>query len=156
MTGTRWRRVALGYLGLVSLQIGVWALVAPRSFYDGFPGGGRAWVSVDGPFNEHLVRDVGALNLALVVVLAAAAWTLSRQLIATAAIASLVWGVPHTIYHLVNTDGLDVGDIVASLTGLIVFVALPVALLVSTRTSTTIGPTPSTGPTPSASHTTPS
>ena len=34
-------------------------------FYDDFPGLGRSWVAADGPYNEHLVRDVGALNLAL-------------------------------------------------------------------------------------------
>ena len=65
MTYRRWIRIALGYLAFVSLEVGIWAQFAPRSFYDDFPGLGRAWVRVDGPFNEHLVRDVGGLNLAL-------------------------------------------------------------------------------------------
>jgi hypothetical protein len=38
-----------------------------------FPGAGRSWVAPDGPFNEHLARDVGVLNLALAVVTIAAA-----------------------------------------------------------------------------------
>lgn len=126
-------RVALGYPAVVSLQIGAWALLAPRSFYDDFPGFGRAWVSVDGPFNEHLVRDVGALNLALAAVLVAAAIRLTRPLVTTAAIASLVWGVPHVVYHAVETDGYASGDLAASLAGLAVFAALPVALLVMVR-----------------------
>jgi len=130
MTYRLWVRIALGYLGIVSAQIGLWALFAPRSFYDNFPGLGRAWVSVDGPYNEHLIRDVGALNLALVVMLGAAAISLSRPLITTAAVASLVWGVPHLIYHLAATDGLDTSDVAASLTGLVLFAALPVALIV--------------------------
>jgi len=48
--------------------VGFWALLAPRSFYDDFPGGGRSWVSALPPYNEHLVRDVGGLpsNLAVV------------------------------------------------------------------------------------------
>ena len=130
MTHARWTRIALGYLGIVSAQIGFWALLAPRSFYDNFPGAGRAWVNVDGPYNEHLVRDVGALNLAMLVLLIAAAYTLSRQLIVTAAAANLVWGVPHLLYHVFNTDGLSGSDIAVSLFGLALYVALPAALLV--------------------------
>jgi hypothetical protein len=132
MTLERWFRLALGYLGLISLQIGVWALLAPRSFYDDFPGLGRAWVTVDGPYNEHLIRDVGALNLALLVVLVAAALTLSRPLVRTAAVASLAWGVPHLVYHLFSTDGLDGADIAASIAGLTLFSAIPLALLANT------------------------
>lgn len=44
----------------------------PRSFYDDFPGGGIAWVSVDGPYNEHLIRDIGAWSLGTTVVVLAA------------------------------------------------------------------------------------
>ncbi len=122
-------RVALGYLMLVSLSIGAWALVAPRSFFDDYPGLGRAWVSVDGPYNEHLVRDVGGLNLALAVLLLAAAVTLSSAMVVTASIASLVWGVPHLVYHIAHAGDLDAGDAAASIIGLAVFVALPVVLL---------------------------
>lgn len=133
MTYARWIRLALGYLILVSLQIGLWALFAPRSFYDGFPGLGRAWISVDGPYNEHLIRDVGALNLALVAVLLAAAITMSRRLITTAAAASLVWGTPHLLYHLFNSEGLTASDVAGVLLGLALFAALPVALIVIGR-----------------------
>ena len=51
--------------------VGLQALFAPRSFYDDFPIG-RGWVAMDGPYNQHLVRDVGSLNLALVVLVFAA------------------------------------------------------------------------------------
>ena len=129
MTYRRWIRIALAYLGLVSLEIGVWAQFAPRSFYDHFPGLGRAWVSVDGPYNEHLVRDVGGLNLGLAAVLIAAFVTLSRPTIIAAAAASLLYGVPHLIYHIANTDGLDAGDVAVSIGGLALFAALPVALI---------------------------
>ena len=56
-------RVILALLAITSVQLGLWATFAPRSFYEDFPGGGRNWVAVDGPYNEHLVRDFGALNL---------------------------------------------------------------------------------------------
>ena len=121
-------RVALIYLALVSAQIGLWAMLAPQSFYDGFPGFGRAWVAVDGPFNEHLVRDVGALNVALTVVLVAAAVRMTRELVMVAGAASLAWGVPHLIYHLFNSEGLEGGDIVFSLGGLAAFVVLAAGL----------------------------
>jgi hypothetical protein len=129
MTYPRWIRIALAYLGLLSLEIGVWAQFAPRSFYDHFPGLGRAWVSVDGPYNEHLVRDVGGLNLGLAAVLIVAFVTLSRPTIIAAAAATLLYGVPHLIYHIANTDGLDGGDVAVSLGGLALFAALPIALI---------------------------
>lgn len=131
MTHERWLRIALGYLALSSLQIGLWALLAPSSFYNDFPGLGQAaWIAADGPYNEHLIRDVGALNLALVFVLVAAAVTLSRQLILTAAGAALVWGVPHLIYHMFADDELSGSDVAVSLSGLAFFCAVPIAVIV--------------------------
>ena len=130
MTYRRWIRIALGYLALVSLEIGLWAQFAPRSFYDHFPGLGRAWVSVDGPYNEHLVRDVGGLNLGLAAVLIIAIVTLSRPTIIAAAAASLLYGIPHLIYHIFNTDGLASGDVAVSLGGLALFAVVPIALIV--------------------------
>ena len=130
MTYRRWTRIALGYLAVVALVIGVWAQFAPRSFFDHFPGFGRAWVRVDGPFNEHLVRDGGGLNLALAVVLIAAMVVLSRALIITAALASLASGVPHAVYHIAHTDRLSNADVAMSVGGLILFAALAIALIV--------------------------
>ena len=40
--------------GQFSGVVGLWAAVAPHSFYDDFPGGGRHWVAVDGPFSFFL------------------------------------------------------------------------------------------------------
>ncbi len=54
------QRVVAVVLAASGLYAGLWAATTPRSFYDSFLGLHRAWVSVDGPFNEHLVRDVGA------------------------------------------------------------------------------------------------
>lgn len=134
MTSRTWVRIGLAYLAVVSLQIGIWAQFAPGSFYSDFPGLGRSWVSVDGPYNEHLVRDVGGLYLALAVVVIVAAVTLNRTIVRTAALATLVSGVPHFVYHVLNTEGLSAGDIAASLAGLFVFAAVPVALLFTPRT----------------------
>jgi hypothetical protein len=133
VTTRTWLRIALGYQVLVAVQLGVWALLAPRSFYDGFPGLGRSWVSVDGPFNEHLVRDVGALNLALAAILIAAFVRMSGELVAVAGIASILWGLPHLIYHVLNRDGLDTSDLVVSIAGLSLAVIVSVGLIVFAR-----------------------
>ena len=130
MTYRTWTRIALGYLTVVSLEIGVWAQFAPRSFYDHFPGLGRAWVRVDGPYNEHLVRDVGGLNLAISAILIAAFVTLSRPMIIAASVATLLYGIPHLAYHIANTTGLATSDVIVSIGGLALFAAVPVALIV--------------------------
>jgi hypothetical protein len=140
MTYRRWARIALGYLSLVSLEIGLWAQFAPRSFYDHFPGLGRAWVRVDGPYNEHLVRDVGGLNLGLAAVLITALITLSRPTIIAASVASLLYGIPHVVYHIANTDGLDTGDVAVSLGGLALFAVVPIALIAVLPRLTTATP----------------
>ena len=121
-------RVGLGYLAVNALLLGLWAPLAPRSFYDDFPGLGRAWISVDGPYNEHLIRDVGELNLALAVVLIAAFVTLSRQLVNVAAGAALAWGVPHLLYHALHTESLSTADNILNLGALALATAYPLAL----------------------------
>ena len=56
----------LWILAVSAFALGVQAEFTPRAFYDDFPFG-RGWVAMDGRYNEHLIRDFGALNLALVV-----------------------------------------------------------------------------------------
>ncbi len=133
MTTTRsvWVRAALLYLLLVNAGVGVWATFAPRSFYDDFPGGGRMWVSGDGPFNEHLVRDVGAWALGMSVVLAAAAWTLQRPLVLTAGAAATVLALPHAIYHARHTEVIgSTADQVLSVGGLFLAVTVGATVIV--------------------------
>ena len=121
-------RIGLGYLAVNALVVGLWAAVAPQLFFDEFPGLGRAWVSVDGPYNEHLLRDVGALNLALAVVLIAAFVVLSRQLVNVAAGAALAWGVPHFAYHALHTESLSASDNVLNLGALALASLYPLGL----------------------------
>jgi hypothetical protein len=103
-------RIVLGVLALNALAVGVWATFFPQSFYDDFPGLGRVWVAVDGPYNEHLVRDVGELNLALFVVTVAAVVVLNRGSVLVASAAWLVYSVPHLVYHLRHLDVYDSAD----------------------------------------------
>jgi hypothetical protein len=106
-------RIVLALLAFSSAGVGLWATFAPRSFYDDFPGGGRSWVAPDGPFNEHLVRDVGELNLALTIVTIFALVVLSRALVLATATAWLVYSVPHLVYHLRHLDPFSDGDAVS-------------------------------------------
>lgn len=123
-------RILLVALGVPALVIGAWAAFAPRSFYEDFPGFGQLWVRPDGPFNEHLVRDVGELNLALAfVTLAAAVWC-TPLLVRLVAGAWLVEGVPHLVYHLRHLDPLASDAKVSSIAGLVIGPVLAVVLLV--------------------------
>jgi len=45
-------KILLAWFAFDNLTSGSWQFLAPRSFFDGFPGFGRQWVSVDGPYNE--------------------------------------------------------------------------------------------------------
>lgn len=122
-------RVLLAVLSVTTAVVGAWAQFAPRSFYDDFPGLGRHWVAVDGPYNEHLVRDVGGLNLALTVVLVAALVTLRPTLVRVAAVAYLVFAIPHLVYHLHHLEGLDTVDQVGNVVSLAGSVLVPVIVL---------------------------
>ena len=128
-------RVILALLTFSALTVGLWALLAPESFYDDFPGGGRSWVSVDGPYNEHLVRDVGALNLALAVITIVALVRLAPTIVLVAAGAWLVWSIPHFIYHATHLDVYSSSDKVANMVSLGLAVIGPVVLVLLQSTS---------------------
>jgi hypothetical protein len=128
--GQRTLRAILGAIALTFLLVGVWALLFPTSFYADFPGGGRHWVSPDGPYNQHLVRDVGGLNLALAVVTITAAVTLVPVIVRTAALATLVYEAPHLAYHATHLSPYPGLDKVASISSLVLAVALPIIVLV--------------------------
>ena len=135
-------RLALIYLVVTIGGVAVWILVAPKAFYDDFPGGSAHWVSALPPYNEHLERDFGAAALGLAVLAALAALWLERRVIQVAAISLLVAGIPHLAYHLTTTERYSTGDNIASLTGLALDVLLPLALLylVSDRAQGPSGP----------------
>ena len=117
-------RVALIALGALQVFDGLYALLAPVSFYEDFPLG-RGWVEVLPAYNEHLLRDVGGLFLATGAVLLAAAWSLQRRLVVVAAASFLLFSVPHTIYHLLNLEPYSTGDAIANALGLMATVRRP-------------------------------
>jgi hypothetical protein len=93
------KRLAAAVLAVSALFVGGWAALAPLSFYRDFPLPGRAWVSGLGPYNEHLVRDVGGLYLALLVLAAWAALRPTEDLLRVAGASWLIFGVLHFAFH---------------------------------------------------------
>lgn len=124
------RRACLALLALSGAFVGVWAGLLPRSFYDDFPGFGRKWVSSDGPFNEHLVRDVGGFYVALAVL---AALALVRRDGPTTRIVGAVWttfSVPHLAYHAHHLGAYELVDQIGNVASLGGTLAMSVYLLV--------------------------
>ncbi|QBI18485.1 carboxymuconolactone decarboxylase family protein [Egibacter rhizosphaerae] len=113
----RWVRAGLAVLAVGQLVPGMWALAAPRHFYESFPGVGSAWVAADGPFNHHLVVDAGAGFAATGLVLAVAVWVASRAVRAVALAGYLVHAVPHLAYHVAHPP-LPLGPVEQALTWL--------------------------------------
>jgi hypothetical protein len=126
-------RVALVALALPNLALGAWAVLAPHSWYDDFPGGGRHWVSALGPYNEHLSTDVGAFFLAIGALLLFAGVVLDRLLIQGALGALLIFSVPHLIWHLGELGPYGTLDSVLNVISLSLVVVVPVLLLLMLR-----------------------
>jgi hypothetical protein len=122
-------RIGLVFLAITIGWLAVWILIAPRGFYDNFPGGSVHWVSALPPYNEHLERDFGAAALGLALLAALAAYWMERRVVQAAGICLLAAGLPHLAYHLTTTGHYSTGDNVASLFGLALDVVLPLGIL---------------------------
>jgi hypothetical protein len=110
MRRTQLLRVGLVLLGAPQLVIGVWARVAPRSWYDDFPGSGLHWISATGPFNRHLVEDYGSSLLAFAVLALWAAFRPNRSLVTMALVVWEVGAVPHFLAHISEHGTLSDAD----------------------------------------------
>ncbi|MGX5679862.1 DUF4345 family protein [Schumannella luteola] len=126
-------RIALAFTALTGLFVGGWAAILPQSFYDSFPGFGLMWIAVDGPFNEHLIRDVGALYLAIGAISVYAFFSPSIAATRAAGIAWTVFGVPHLYYHLHHLVGLSPIDAVGNVVGVGSSLLLGILLLLPER-----------------------
>ena len=72
----------------------------------------------DGPYNEHLIRDFGAMNLALTAVTLAALYFGSLAAARAAAAGWLVFSVPHFVYHFRNLEHYDTADQIGNVVSL--------------------------------------
>ncbi|MFE3023188.1 hypothetical protein [Nocardia tengchongensis] len=122
--------IMLGVLTATGVVTGLWAVFAPESFYDSYPGFGLRWVRVDGPYNHHLVADVGAFFLALGAISAAALYYRDSVIARIAGLAWLVFGVPHFLYHAFHRpEALGAFSYALSLVAALLLPALGLAIL---------------------------
>ncbi len=126
-------KLLLGWFALFGLVIGLWQAVFPASFYADFPGMGHHWVSPDGPYNEHLLRDVGLGNLAVGTVALVALLTGVVRVARAVGLAVVVMNLPHQLYHQAHVSVLpSTTDQVLQSTSLAAVSLAAVALLVLT------------------------
>lgn len=125
-------RLSLIVVAVSALLPGLEGTLGPSSFYASFPLG-RGWVERLPPYNEHLVRDVGAFYLAFAMLFAWAAVTLASALIVPLCVTWTVAAVLHAYFHVTHLDGFSTGDAIAQTTGLLAVIALPLLAVATTR-----------------------
>jgi hypothetical protein len=121
-------RVGIWFIAFVELIVGIVATLTPRVFYDDVP-----WVSLAPPYSEHLMRDYGAMNLALGLVSLVAAITMDRLMVRTALVAYLIFALPHLLFHLAHHQHYRAAAAIGETAVLVVAALLPAALLFLTR-----------------------
>jgi hypothetical protein len=124
------RRVLLAVLLLAALSLGTWAYAMPRNWYDTFPGFGLRWIVATGPYNEHFIKDIGGMYLALAVLTAGALWFAASD--ATVRITAAAWttfNLLHLGYHVTALQMYDGRDKVLVVTSLVILSLISAALL---------------------------
>lgn len=124
---TRWIRLGLVVLALPNLLNGLFALLAPRRWFDTFSVGDL------GGYSDHLVRDVGEAFIAASVLLLIAALWVERRVIFLAITGWLFFNVPHLINHIFERDALSAVDYAGVIAILGFNVALALVLLSMTK-----------------------
>ena len=129
-----WVRVGLVALGLPNAAAGLWAVAAPESWYERFPGWDPRLVAAEPPYNAHLATDAGAGLLASGLVLLVAAWLADPRSARLAVVAFAAFAVPHTAFHALNPSPLLTSAQDAQNVAVLVFsVVAAVALLLGAR-----------------------
>ncbi|HEU4425180.1 MAG TPA: hypothetical protein VFR67_21840, partial [Pilimelia sp.] len=125
-------RAGLALLGVLHLSWGIPAVLAPRWFFDTFPGLGHAWTAAYQPYNAHLMTDVGAAFVTLGVLLLLAAALADRRVTVVVLVGVLTFSALHLGFHLADRGELAGADLAASLASLALGVVVPGALLAVT------------------------
>jgi hypothetical protein len=144
-------RALLAVLALGAAVPGAWAMLAPRSFYDDFPGP-RSWVSELPPYNAHLVTDVGAFYLAFTVLFAWAALRPDRALVLPLCTGWALFGSVHLAWHVTHLEGFNTLDAIGQTASLVLVLVVALAagaLAVRLSTSDSAIPTTRVTRTPS-------
>jgi hypothetical protein len=115
-------------LAAISILTGVYAIAAPHSFYRHVIG-----VHLLGPYNEHLMSDVGGFYLGFGVIFAWAARTLARDLVRASCAGFLLTSSAHFIYHALNLQAFTFEQGTLQTIALAASVALPLITLYLSR-----------------------
>lgn len=90
----RFTRFVAVAAGLVFVGAGLWAFVAPASFFEN--------AALFEPYNAHFIRDIGAFQIGLGAVLVVAAFVRDALLAALSGVA--VGAVAHVAAHVIDRD----------------------------------------------------
>lgn len=93
-------------LAVPQLVIGLWAYLAPESWFDSFPEFDPRLVAAIPPYNEHLASDAGAGFLATGVALLVAVIWANRSGVRVALVAFAAFTAPHVLYHAAHPADL--------------------------------------------------
>lgn len=126
------RRLAFAVYGLTEVGWGAWAYLAPRHFFDTFPGFGRMWTGAYPPFNGHLVSDLGATFLTLGVLLVIAAVLDDPRVSAVVVAGEVLFAALHLLFHATHRGQMG-ADYPTSLVSLALGVVIPPLLLLAYR-----------------------
>lgn len=129
-------RALVALLAVQTAMVGVWGSIWPMSFYeDGpLPFLDTGWTAMLPPYNEHLMRDYGLMNLGFAVVLFYTLATMTLSIVRLSMVAYLVFAVPHTVFHLMHLEHLSTGSATGLAITLGLTVLLPLLVLVLSRT----------------------
>jgi hypothetical protein len=121
-------RWSLRALAAICLATGAFAELAPHAFY-------RHVVGVDmlGPYNEHLLTDVGGFYLGFALLFAWGARRPSPELAQAACAAFALTQALHVAFHLAHLHGCTRGQAIAQTAALMVLVVLPATALILAR-----------------------
>lgn len=119
-------RPLLAALAVGPLFVGLFAFVAPQTFFEDFPFI-ASWVVELPPYNEHLTTDVGELQLAFAGLFAWAAYRPSAALVVPVCIAYAASQAAHLGWHLLHLDGFTTADAIGQTIALAALSLLPLA-----------------------------
>lgn len=123
-------RACMAALAALYLWWGAWAWWKLKQFFTTFPGFGHHWTAAYPPYNEHLLKDLGATFLTLGFILVVGAAVRSRAARLLALFAVLVFNALHLQFHAANRGHMPSVEFQLSLLALTLGAFVPVALLV--------------------------
>ncbi|MBB5163434.1 hypothetical protein [Mycobacterium sp. AZCC_0083] len=131
---TSLQRGLLAFLAATGAVTGLWAYVAPRNWYDTFPGMGLSWLPQLGPYNEHFAKDVGAMFLGLTLLSVLTIIHIANTtLVKVTAGTWTVFNLLHFIYHMQMLGMYSPRDQVLNAIVLTVILLASVALFIPAR-----------------------